>query len=239
MRYTSRVIVGRVAAARLAAGVALALASMGLVVRRLEAQDRNGFMGTPIASRQGSTIDCGDAGFLISLTERQTDRLVGVPFFGCIKATLSQSWDAASRVVRPGLGDSRRGMVTMKTCPDDSFIVGIEAITGSYSYDSHGGAKPQLPRMIADLAPVCRNPRYHELTLGNHHLTQTDDNQLRRVTWDGLGGPRSCRAGYAVVKISFSYDGTPGLDPANPFYDAALTCKRLPSQVKVVRPGSE
>ena len=191
---------------------------------------RVGFDGTTIASPRTSTVACGQGTFLVGLTQTQTDRLIGVSY-DCVAATKRQTWDTPTHGHIFGFGNFRGGTPVNKTCPPDYFLVGLKATFGSYSADTHGAAKPVPPRLIADLAPVCRNYQgvYFEFTRAT--LTQAEDNDLKNVAWDGIGGPRSCKAGYAVMRINFRYDGRRDIDPANRFYDAALTCRRLPVNI--------
>lgn len=214
-----------------AAGTVLALVLTLATASDSAAQARDGLGGKPIDAPRGATIACGQGGFLTGLTVRQTDRIVGIARFDCVKATPQQAWDTESLVQNLGFGDVRHGASATKSCPRDYFVVGFAAKTGSYSADAHGMAQPEPPRMLADLSPVCRDRRNATFTSNANALTQAEDNRLADVAWDGLGGARSCRAGYAAVKVSFSYDGRRDIDPANRFYDAALTCRRLPVQI--------
>jgi hypothetical protein len=214
-----------------AAATALALVLIVADVSDSAAQARDGLGGKPIDAARPDTIACAAGGFLTGWTVRQTDRIVGIARFDCVKATPQQAWDTESLVQNLGFGDVRHGASATKSCPRDYFVVGFAAKTGSYSADTHGMAKPEPPRMLADLSPVCRDRRNASFTANVNALTQAEDNRLQDVAWDGLGGARSCRAGYAAVKISFSYDGRRDIDPANRFYDASLTCRRLPVQI--------
>ena len=165
--------------------------------------------------------------YLVGLIESQTSS--GWPLARlCVKATPAQRWDTEHFVHNLGFGNRKATITANKSCPPDYFMVGLKATFGSYSADTRGMAHAEPVPLIADLSPVCRNSRNAIFALNRGQLDQAEDNRLYDVPWDGIGGARSCRAGYAVSRIVFAYDGRRDLDPANPFYDAALTCRRLP-----------
>jgi hypothetical protein len=189
-----------------------------------------------IAPKTGSSIDCGATAFLTGITLTQTDRVVGVGF-DCNNATRSQTWDANGGTHSFGIGNVRGGRVSNKLCPPDYFIVGLSYTFGSYSADTHGMAHVTPAPMIADLAPVCRNHLNQVFQFQRSYFTNAEDNQLVDVAWDGIGGARSCRAGWAAVKIDFSFDSRRDIDPADPFFDAGITCRRLPIDISHIGSG--
>ena len=229
MRFSFAERAGPTIVSSLAVRAALVVTFSVVATGAVSAQARSGVLGAVSAARP-DTISCGSAGFLVGLTEQQTDRIVGVQF-ECVTATSTQGWDASSLVHRLGFGDMKHGAATTKRCPTDYYIVGFAATMGSYSGDASGSAQADPPELLADLAPVCRNRQGAIYPTNRSPLTQAEDNRLQPFAWDGLGGARSCRAGFAAVKISFIYDGRRNIDPANRFRDAALTCRRLPVMV--------
>jgi hypothetical protein len=208
------------------AAIGAACAMQLLLPSSVAAQPRRGFDGKVIVSPPHKAIACSEGTYLVGVTETQTDRIVGVAY-DCVGATRTQQWDTENYGHRIGFGDIRKGKTTNKSCPKDYFIVGLNGTHGSYKAETRGMAAVGM-ELLADIAPVCRNGQNVLFELKRSYLDQADDNSLSDVAWDGLGGARSCRAGYAAVSISFLYDGRRDIDPDNRFIDAALTCRRLP-----------
>jgi hypothetical protein len=200
----------------------------------VQADDRAWFQGS--TGNATASIDCG-TNFLVSLTSQVRDRVVSVggECMGTGALSPGVAWkplprdkggEFSSAQFPPPIGKGTGALDNnTKRCPQDYFMVGLSTTWGFYSADTHGMAKPVPQPLLADLAPVCRNKAGAINQLNRGNLVGAEDNRLFEIGSDGENGQQSCPPGSAVSKVRFVYDGTPGLDPADRFYDVALTCR--------------
>jgi hypothetical protein len=168
---------------------------------------------------------CPDGSFLSGLALKLTDRVTAL-YATCQTTTIGGLWGADAPSSNFVVGDATPYDVPLD-CPRDYFIAGLGYVTGHYRADANGMAQPEIGRLVADLRPVCRLQGGAPYRLNRNFLVDAEDNDLQETFWEE-GNPRDCPAGMAAVGVAVSYDGTPGLDPADRFYDVGLYCRPLP-----------
>ena len=223
---------------RLAARItitALTLSVVHLFATSAFAQDqRVGFFGQSAA---GAFYQCPEGRFLVGITARKTDRIVGMSF-ACVTPRFGPAWTSAADIgiaVGPTnpIGDIHGGTPVNTTCPRDSFLIGFAGTMGRYRGPGGIGARAVPAQLVADLAPVCRSAAKDIFQFPSGRLWQADDNELQDIPWDGPSGARTCAPGQAAIGIYMSYQAGANLDPNYRFGDVSLVCKRLPPPTPV------
>ena len=224
----------RIAARLTFTGIALCVVS--LFATSAFAQDqRVGFFGQSAA---GAFYPCPEGKFLVGITARKTDRIIGMSF-ACVTPKFGPAWTSANDVgIAVGknnpIGDTHGGTAVNTTCPRDHFLIGFAGTVGRYRGPGGIGAKAVPAQLVADLAPVCRNAAKEVVQFPRGRLWQADDNELQDIPWDGQNGARTCKPGEAAIGLYMSYQAGANLDPNYRFGDVSLVCKRLPPPTPVI-----
>jgi hypothetical protein len=215
----------------------LALAALGLAAPAAAQQQTNEEIRRAAVGTVGDgarQFRCAPGQYLYGIALNHTDRVVGLWYY-CRGASDQGLWTEEAYQTR-ALGRTD-GPVTEMVCPRDYFLVGLAATTGQYQPDSNGMAQVRLPRMLADLQPVCRHRQDAEVyKLNRSYFAGGEDNDLQDVFWQGPG-EADCAANQAASGLAVNFERGTSADLSNAFYGIALICR--PLQIEPISTGTE